>query len=278
MSNEFLQSDQWNPPLPTDNTHYSFNTTKQTLGGHVFEVDDTLGNERIAEHHKSGTSRTITADGSSEITIMGDSWITIIRDGHILINGEVNVTMAKTVKLHCKKLELEVEGDMNTTVHGSYRLKVDGNYALEVVGDSSEKIAGDKISECKNLTHTVHEKVSETISSGYTGIIGGDYHMTSAGSASITGGLTGASLNSLGKVSVGGTMVGIDAIGLCSITGIAGVGITTPVLTAQTPLIVASTAIIQCLDTMSTLTGPKTLATHIHQSLGPTSPTSPPIS
>jgi len=270
---DFTQTDHWNPKLPSDDSQYSSSSVNQTRSGHVFEVDDTLGNERIGEHHKSGTSRVITADGSSDITIVGDAWITIIRDGHILINGEVNVTMAKTVKLHCKKLELEVEGDMNTTVHGSYNLKVDGNYAVEVVHDMSEKIAGNKITECKDLTHTVHGKVSETISAGYTGVVGGNYSMSASGSAGLTGGFLGATLNSMGQTSVGGSLVGISSL-LTTVAGTGGILIQAPeVLLEEVLLVSGPTTYFEGLDFMSTITGPVPLSLHVHEATTEFAPT-----
>ena len=273
-TNEFQFTDQWNPPVPTDNSQYTFNSVNQTRSGHVFEIDDTPGHERIAEHHKSGTSKTIIADGTSIIDIQGDSWVMIIRDGHIHIKGSAYVTMEQSVKLHCKKLEIETE-EMHTTVHGDYSLHVDGNYTLEVVGDVSEKIKGRQITESKDFTHTVHGKVSETVSSGYTSIIKGDYNMTSTGSAHITGGPSGTSLNSSGKVSIGGSLVGIDSLSACNITAVGTITALTPVFFAKTPSILAPNAIVKCLDTMSTLTWPVTLSSHIH--LASDIPTTPPI-
>ena len=276
MTTNEIFNDKWNPPVRSNDSAYGFNSVKQTKGGHVFEIDDTPGSERIAEHHKSGTSRTIVADGSSEITIVGDSWVTIIRDGQMYIKGNVNVTMEQTVKLHCKKLEVEA-AEMHTNVHGDYSLHVDGNYILEVVGDVSEKIVGGKKFECgHDFDPIIHGSIHETIGHDYTSTTG-SYNMMATSYASITGGLLGTSISSSGKVSIGGTMVGVDALLQCKITGIAGVNITTPIVTVKAPSVLANTSIIKCLDVVSSLTGTKTLSTHIHKALGPLSPTSPPI-
>ena len=275
-SNEFKQADLWNHPIPSDDSHYGHSSIRQTKSGHVFEVDDTLGNERIGEHHKSGTSRTIKADGSTDIIIVGDAWITIIRDGHILINGEVNVTMSKTVKLHCKKLELEVEGDMSTTVHGNYNLKVDKNYALEVIGEVSEKIVGDKKLNCKNHSSTVAGELKETVSKGYTSTVGKDCNIISTGNTSITGG-TGASLKTAGSLSLGGSSVGIDSASSLSMTALSSMNVLAPLAKFTTPLFRLSGAMIALGDVTTMLTGPVTLSTHTHLTLSIGSPTTPPI-
>ena len=47
---------------------YPYNKVHQSESGHVFEVDDTLGKERINVHHRSGTFHEIHAD--AEVTRM----------------------------------------------------------------------------------------------------------------------------------------------------------------------------------------------------------------
>jgi hypothetical protein len=144
MSDE-LPAHTWNPPIPGDDSVYPYNHVTQTRGGHIFEVDDTLGSERIREQHKSGTSRTIKPDGSKEEVIHGDSYTIVHGNGNILISGFANITINGSCGMTVNgNYDMQVNGDMNCTVAGSYNLKVGSNQLNEVSGDYAQNIVGGK--------------------------------------------------------------------------------------------------------------------------------------
>ena len=57
----------------------------QSESGHVFEVDDTLGKERINLHHRSGTFHEIHADGSEVTRIVNNNYTAILKDDKVFI-------------------------------------------------------------------------------------------------------------------------------------------------------------------------------------------------
>lgn len=62
-------------PLDTYGAIYPSNFAWQTPGGHVIELDDTTGFERIQIYHQAGSFIEITADGTLTIKADGDMYI-----------------------------------------------------------------------------------------------------------------------------------------------------------------------------------------------------------
>jgi len=70
---------------------YPYNKVTQTESGHVIEIDDTLGVERIAVEHRSGTFHEIHPDGSQVTRIVNDNYTVVCKDDEVWIGGKVNV-------------------------------------------------------------------------------------------------------------------------------------------------------------------------------------------
>ena len=120
---------------------YPLNQVRETVSGHITEVDDTPGAERMLFRHRTGAGIELSADGSVLISSRnntirvtgGDEKVIIEGDGHIIYNG--NLTM---------------------NVSGDFDLKVGGNYNLTVANDKSEQIDGASVERVeKNLQSTV---------------------------------------------------------------------------------------------------------------------------
>lgn len=91
---------------------YPRNKSLVTKAGHIIEIDDTSGNERISIIHKSGTQITYQANGDVYEHIVGN--YKRIIDGNVQenIGGNVNQT---------------VSGNVNETVGGGKNVAVSGN-------------------------------------------------------------------------------------------------------------------------------------------------------
>ena len=70
---------------------YPFNKTLKTESGHLLELDDTVGAERISVAHRSGTFHSIEPDGSQMTRIVNDQYTVICKDNEVHIGGKVNV-------------------------------------------------------------------------------------------------------------------------------------------------------------------------------------------
>lgn len=99
-------------PASSFAAQYPYNKVIKTEGGHVIELDDTPGHERIHMYHKSGTYTEINSAGQKVEKVANNNYHIVAGNEEVYINGNVNV---------------RVTGDVN--------IVVDGNYSLNVTGD-----------------------------------------------------------------------------------------------------------------------------------------------
>ena len=98
------------------NAEFPYNQVVESLSGHVTEVDDTPGAERLAKHHKSGTLEVIEADGTKVVKVVGDNYEVVVGDDNVHISGTTNVT---------------ISGSANINTGGSATITSTGNLNLE---------------------------------------------------------------------------------------------------------------------------------------------------
>ena len=126
----------WDEPQPqgssTTKIQYPYNHVRETESGHVFEVDDTPGAERIHTYHRTGTFEEIQPDGTKVQKVVGDDYEIVIQDKNMFIKGDLNIT---------------VEGDLTLNVKGDYYEDITGNKTSIVRGTQHTKIQGNDVSE-----------------------------------------------------------------------------------------------------------------------------------
>jgi hypothetical protein len=141
----------WNEPDPqgasTSASKYPNNHVFESESGHIFEIDDTEGAERLHREHRSGTFEEVHPDGSRVTKVVKDDYEIVYDDKSVYIGGTVNLTIGGDVN-HL------ILGDYVQEVQGNYTLKVgesmstkigatgDGNYELDVLGTHSYRIGG----------------------------------------------------------------------------------------------------------------------------------------
>lgn len=106
---------------------YPLNQVNETESGHVIEIDDTPGGERVLIKHRTGAGMELRADGSVLISSRKQSVTVTGGDATVIVEGEGN---------------LIYKGDVNLRVAGDFNVDVDGNYNLEIAGDKIENIKG----------------------------------------------------------------------------------------------------------------------------------------
>ena len=79
--------------VPTEVDSANANQVTKTVGGHLIELDNTSGEERINVKHKSGTTLLIDKDGGVHVNAINDI-VTI--DGNTTITGKLHVTEEQT--------------------------------------------------------------------------------------------------------------------------------------------------------------------------------------
>jgi len=143
----------WTEPESAANTDYQpvypYNNVTQTRSGHMFELDDTKGRERVRLQHRANTFIEMHPDGTEVHKIFGDGYSITLGD-HIISIGVDDGNLAK-------KLQITVYGDVN----------------MQIMGDKIENIEGD---------------VTQHIKGSYTQVVEGYSSVTSQLGASITAG------------------------------------------------------------------------------------------
>jgi len=86
--------------------NYPYNKVYATESGHYKEYDDTEGEERIKEHHKSGTHYELQADGSRVTVIQKNDTLTVMGDVTINVTGSVNLKAGQSVTVSAPVIKL----------------------------------------------------------------------------------------------------------------------------------------------------------------------------
>ena len=106
---------------------YPFNQVNETPSGHVIEIDDTPGGERILIKHETGAGVELKPDGSLVINSMRNTVQVSAGDQKVTIGGNGEITYEGS-------LTLNVTGDYNVNVGGNYNVNALSSYH-ETVGD-----------------------------------------------------------------------------------------------------------------------------------------------
>lgn len=164
------------PDEKTGTTIYPFNKVYESESGHVIEIDDTAGSERLSIHHRTGTYEEYHPNGDKVVKVVRDAYTSILRDDYVHIDGYCNVTIDKALKIlvnkdelpnskeQCVNLDIEVgknanvnlvinrgqcnillkDGDLNAQLEkGDVNLRQDnGNYNHFINGDYNLEVTG----------------------------------------------------------------------------------------------------------------------------------------
>ena len=162
----------WEEPASggTDSV-YPYNHVTESESGHVREVDDTPGHERIHNYHKSGTYDEINATGTKAVKIVGDNYEIILKDKNLFVKGDFNVTVEGDYNLNVLGNKYEdVLGHSFTTIRGNKVTKVQGNSTTEIMSDESRLTAGDKFI-------TAQKSLVTRVGTNYIHNVGGRYNL-----------------------------------------------------------------------------------------------------
>jgi hypothetical protein len=187
----------WEEPhpqgIPYSMSQYPYNHVFESESGHIFEVDDTPGNERLHREHRTGTSEELFADGSRMTKIVQDDYEIVYGDKSVFIAGNVNLTISGNVR-HL------IQGDYVQEVEGDYTLKVGknmytkigalgvGNYELDILGGHSYRVADNLygvigIGDSSKSTYDIQIKGNESRQVGgasRTSVVGDYTHISDA--------------------------------------------------------------------------------------------------
>lgn len=106
------------PPDPYA-AKYPYNKVMATESGHVVELDDTPGAERIRILHKSGTYSQVDYEGTRTDKTVGDKYEIIVGSDYVNIKGMVRVIIEEDAMVSVKgNAQLDVEGETTAVFLG----------------------------------------------------------------------------------------------------------------------------------------------------------------
>lgn len=127
---------QWKEPETKYAAKYPFNHVHESISGHVHEVDDTEGAERLHRHHKAGTFEEVHPDGTVVNKVVKDRYSLTMGDDYVHIKGDCKVHIeGKSSVFINGDADIEIDGNLKETVHGNYEMQVDGSATWKVNGD-----------------------------------------------------------------------------------------------------------------------------------------------
>ena len=126
-------------------SQYPLNQVRETVTGHIQEIDDTPGRERMLFKHRTGSGVDMRPDGTiiissrhNKIEITGgDQKVIVSGDGEVVYEGNLKLTVNGD-------MDVEVGGDYNLRVHGDKREDIRGNSETRVVENHETVVVGNK--------------------------------------------------------------------------------------------------------------------------------------
>ena len=157
-----VQRTFWSEPDPilVYNAKYPFNKVMESESGHVFEVDDTLGHERIHTFHRSGTFDEMQPNGDRVMKTFGNLYRITYLDDHYVCFGTKHETYGGDKVDQYQRAKGEIIGGNKTSqLHGDDTRTV-GFSSSTYIGKGQyttvEKGDGNHLTEAGNHRITVN--------------------------------------------------------------------------------------------------------------------------
>ena len=166
-----LDTTFWDEPATEYNATYPRNHVYESEGGHIREIDDTPGAERIHERHNSGSGYEIFPNGTKVTRVKGKNYNIVSDDEYCHIQGTARETIDKGLRIRVNaegitgnnyNIEVGQGSNVNVEVNG-------GNINLTTLGTGED--AGDininasrdlNVQVGRNMTMDVSETITET--------------------------------------------------------------------------------------------------------------------
>lgn len=183
---------------------YRYNHVKETPRGHMFEMDDTPGRERVRISHRANTFIEMHPNGDEVHKIFGDGYEIVVKDKNVLIKGTCNIT----IEGDCN---MRVQGDMVQTIEGNLEQHIKGHYKQTIEKTSTVQSQGDMlIGGGYSSTGSIAFETGDAVFIKADLAINGEMTAQKITSKSRVDAVTGMSAGPLGFVTTeGGVSVGI---------------------------------------------------------------------
>ncbi len=154
-------NERWEQPQVTYNAEYPYNKVLQTESGHIIEMDDTPGAERLQVYHRSGTFIEIDPSGTIIKRTKGTSYEIIDRNGYIAVMGDAHLSVSGATKIYVGgNADIEVEGDTNIKSLNDVTVQAAGKMNLSATEELNIASANVNIEAYHTLNFKSKEKLN----------------------------------------------------------------------------------------------------------------------
>jgi len=92
---------------------YPYNKVEESESGHIREVDDTPGAERIRESHRTGTMYEIHPNGEKVTRIVGNNYDIYLLGQNVVVGGDCNITIVGNANISARNANISVNDIIN---------------------------------------------------------------------------------------------------------------------------------------------------------------------
>jgi hypothetical protein len=135
----FERDRRYEPEVPY-NASYPFNNVTESKSGHVIEVDDTPGSERLHIYHKSGTMHEVHPDGKQVSRIEGERYTVVAEEDNLHIKGNCNITVEEDLRVDVENGNIVIYAGNDTTVLTSGNTNVATQGTTTITSGTGSKI------------------------------------------------------------------------------------------------------------------------------------------
>jgi hypothetical protein len=119
-------SGAWSEPASPYAAQWPYNKVQQTESGHVMELDDTPGAERVHIFHRSGSFIEMHPDGTVVYKSMKDGYAITMADQYVNVKGKCHVAVDGETTLYVKgDVHIQSDGDINVQTKKDFNVYAD---------------------------------------------------------------------------------------------------------------------------------------------------------
>mgnify|MGYP005848566353 CR=1 FL=1 len=128
----------WDEPEVPYDAQYPDNHVHESTSGHIHEIDDTEGAERLHVYHRSGTFSEVHPNGDQVVKIVSDRYTIIAGDGYFCVEGNTSGFVGGNN-------DLVIKGNNNINIDGDNEIKIEGGSNITIAKDSTVDVEGSAV-------------------------------------------------------------------------------------------------------------------------------------
>jgi len=172
---------------PQAPSQYPHNQVSESVSGHIIEVDDTPGNERVLIKHRTGSGVELRSDGTVLVTstknkvelTADDHTVVVEGEGNLVYKGNLNLKVTGDFNIECANFNVKSNGNYNMDVNGSHRTKVGASLG-ETVGQGTSRTSAGQV------VHTSLAGLSNNVKGTFSNNVDGDANYVASGKTIMT--------------------------------------------------------------------------------------------